>query len=378
MHRLSISGPTFYIAHLSQYLKDDFEILLVAGALEADEADGSYLLNHLPSSTILIPEMGRSIHPLKDYKAIKEIKGIIKNFKPDIVHTHAAKAGAIGRLAAISESAPIILHTFHGHTFHSYFGGIKTAIFRYIERLLAQKCKAIIAISPQQKEELANIYHICESTKIKVIPLGLNLSCFQQNIVENRLKFREEFHLSDTTVVIGTIGRLTKIKNHNFFLNSLKIALTKTTVDVKVFIVGDGEEREALEQLVIELKLSSIVHFTSWRFDMEVVIAGLDVVALSSLNEGTPLVIFEAQASGKPVISTRVGGIQDIVLNNKTALLIDSENIEQYAEGLIKLIENETLRSQMGIDAMEWIQSNFDSDKNLLAVKNLYIKLLQN
>jgi glycosyltransferase involved in cell wall biosynthesis len=378
MHRLSISGPTFYIAHLSQFLKDDFEILLVAGALEADEADGSYLLNHLPRSTILLPEMGRSILPIKDYKAIKQLRNIIKKFKPDIVHTHAAKAGAIGRLAAILESVPIILHTFHGHTFHSYFGGIKTAIFRYIERLLARRCKAIIAISPRQKEELANIYHICSANKINVIPLGLNLNRFQQNIVENRFKFRKEFHISDTTVAIGTIGRLTKIKNHNFFLNSLKIALSKTTVDVKVFIVGDGEERETLECLVIELNLSSIVHFTSWRFDIEVVIAGLDIVALSSLNEGTPLVIFEAQASGKPVISTRVGGISDIVLDNKTALLVDSENTQQYADGLIKLIEDNNLRSQMGVDAMEWIQSNFDSDKNLLAVKNLYNNLLQN
>ena len=168
MHRLSVSGPTFYIAHLSLYLQEEFEIMLVAGALEADEADGNYLMAHLPSSIILLPEMGRSIHLLNDFKVLQQLRRIIKDFKPDIVHTHAAKAGALGRTAAFLEKVPVILHTFHGHTFHSYFGGTKTAFFRRVERLLALCCQRIIAISPKQKEELANVYHICPANKISV------------------------------------------------------------------------------------------------------------------------------------------------------------------------------------------------------------------
>ena len=376
MHRLSISGPTFYVATLSRYLQEEFDILLIAGALEADEVDGNYLMSHLQKEIILIPEMGRSVHLTKDFEALQRIRATIRDFKPDIVHTHAAKAGAIGRVAAFLEKVPVVLHTYHGHVFHSYFGGLKTAIFRNIERLLAKKCQRIIAISPKQKDELANIYHICKADKIDIIPLSLDLGRFQQQIAENRLKFRTEFQLLEDTVTIGIIGRLTQIKNHSFFLNSLSLALSQTTKSVKVFIVGDGEERTALENQVAQLGLSSTVCFTSWRFDMETVIAGLDIVALSSRNEGTPLVIFEAQAAGKPVISTKVGGISDIVLEHQTALLFDPEDTEGYATGLIKLIENENLRDLMGKNAIEWIKKSFNSEKNLKATQNLYHTLL--
>ena len=222
INRFNIGGPTYNAAYLSKYLSKDFETLLVAGEKDETEDSSQFILHELGLKPIIIPEMKREINFKNDRIAYQKIKEIIADFKPDIVHTHASKAGAIGRLAAYKMKVPVILHTFHGHVFHSYFGKVKTTIYKTIERNLARKSTKIIAISPIQKKELSTIHKIAKPKKIEVIPLGFDLNKFKENQKEKRNSFRQKWLIEDDEIAIGIIGRLVPIKNHHFFLNVVK------------------------------------------------------------------------------------------------------------------------------------------------------------
>jgi glycosyltransferase involved in cell wall biosynthesis len=333
---------------------------------------------------VLIPEMGRSIHPLKDFQAYKKLQKVIKDFKPDIVHTHSAKPGAVGRLAASSLNIPAIVHTYHGHVFHSYFGRVKTKLIINAERYLAKKTHALIAISDQQKNELAEDFHIADKAKFKVIPLGFELKKFSENQDEKRKKFREEFNLEDDEIAIGIIGRLVPVKNHSLFLEGINYLLSKTSKKIKAFIIGDGETRLALENRAGQLNIpfsydhnpNASLIFTSWRNDIDVINAGLDIIALTSLNEGTPVSLIEAQAANRPIVSTRVGGIGDIVLENETALLSDINDITSFQENLLKLVENDELRNRFNKKGADHVQKKFSVDRLANDMSNLYFELL--
>src|SRR4029079_11280582 len=348
-NRLITGGPSLNALYLSKYLSSQFETLLVVGEKEDHEQNAYFLAEQMGMKPILIPDMGRSIHPLKDYKAYKKIQKIIRDFKPDIVHTHSAKPGAVGRLAASSLNIPVILHTYHGHVFHSYFGKLKTKIIINTERFLAKKSHALIAISDQQKNELTEDFHIADKDKFKVIPLGFELKKLSENPDEKRKKFRKEFNLEDDVIAIGIIGRLVPVKNHNLFLEGINYLLNTSSKKIKAFIIGDGETRRALENKAGQLNIpfsqdhdpNASLIFTSWRNDIDVINAGLDIIALTSLNEGTPVSLIEAQAANKPIVSTRVGGIGDIVLENETALLSDINDSTSFQKNLLKLVDND-------------------------------------
>ena len=192
-------------ANLTRYMPPEFETLLVVGEKEDQEHDAGFITEQLGIKPLYMPEMGRSINPLKDYKAYRRLVKLIKRFKPDIVHTHAAKPGAVGRLAAENMKVPVIIHTYHGHVFHSYFNRVKTRVFIQTERWLAKRTDAIIAISPQQLSELAINFKIAPEEKFRVIPLGLDLEKFQQDNCNKRNKFREEFGIKDEELVITII-----------------------------------------------------------------------------------------------------------------------------------------------------------------------------
>ena len=232
INRLNLGGPTFNAAYLAKYQAPDFETLLLSGEHDKTEASSEFIVKELGLQPQYIQGMHREINVGKDRKAYQQIREVIRSYKPDIVHTHAAKAGALGRLAAAHEKVPAILHTFHGHVFHSYFHPMKTQAFLQIERYLARKSSKIIAISPLQKKELTETFKICPPEKMEVIPLGFDLNRFQENLVEKRNSFREEFEVPPEAVAIGIIGRLVPIKNHELFLKGLKLALEHTQVPV--------------------------------------------------------------------------------------------------------------------------------------------------
>lgn len=355
INRFNIGGPTYNAAYLSKYLDDSFETLLVGGQKDETEDSSEFIVEKLGLSPVIIPEMKREINFKNDQIAYKKIKQLIAEFNPDIVHTHASKAGAIGRLAAYNMKVPVIVHTFHGHVFHSYFGKVKTSIYKNIERYLAKKSSSIIAISDIQKKELSNNHKICSSDKIKVVPLGFDLNKFRENTAQKRINFRKEWNIDEETVAIGIIGRLVPIKNHNFFLRIAKTIKDKTNKKIRFFIIGDGELKGELIEYCKELNLKyttkkespELITFTSWIKDIDVVNAGLDIITLTSKNEGTPVSLIEAQASSKPIVSTNVGGIENIVKTNKTALLSETNDETTFANNLLKLIEVPQLRIKM-------------------------------
>src|SRR5687768_8351254 len=297
LNRLIIGGPSKNAVYLSRYMQPDFETMLVIGGKEEHEQDADFLAKDNGIETYCIPEMKRAISPGEDYKAYKRLTKLIREFKPDIVHTHAAKSGALGRLAARNSKVPVIVHTFHGHVFHSYFSPLKTNFFIRTERYLAGMTDSIIAISDVQKKELSGDFRIAPENKFRVIPLGLDLDAFSVSQEEKRISFRREFDLDDDTVAIGIIGRLVPVKNHSLFLKALNKVLNRTTRKVKAFIIGDGDSREAIKTEAAQLSIPFSIHtdnrhphpliFTSWRTDVDVVCAGLDIIALTSLNEGT-------------------------------------------------------------------------------------------
>ena len=386
INRLNLGGPTFNAALLTRYLAPEFETILVAGTKMDSEESSEFICDQLGIQYVRLPEMSREINFKKDRAAYLKIKQLIADFKPDIVHTHAAKAGTLGRLAAHRMKVPVIVHTFHGHVFHSYFNSFKTQIFLNIERYLARRSSAIVAISDFQKDELANEFKICRPEKIKVIPLGFDLNRFWDDMDEKRRSFRSQYFIGDDEVAIGIIGRLVPVKNHGMFLEVIRDVMNRATKKVRAFIIGDGEELQKLFAMCRTLNIdftyfpthpqkASLV-FTSWMKDAERAMAGLDIVALTSLNEGTPVSLIEAQAAEKPIVSTNVGGIENVVIKNETAFLSESNDVKGFSEHLLELVENETARNKMIQKSRQNVENKFHYTRLVSDVKSLYNQLL--
>lgn len=378
INRFNIGGPTFNATFLTKFMGDEFETTLIGGVPDDGEKDSHHILHQYGLEPIVFPEIQRSLNPIKDYKAYKKIRELLKEIQPDIVHTHASKAGFIGRAAAISLKVPVILHTFHGHVFHSYFGSLKTQLFKQIERYLAKRSTGIIAISDLQKQELSEVYKIAPANKIKVIPLGFDLEKFSENKAEKRLAIRKEYKIAEDEVAIAIVGRLAPVKDHDYFLNVIEDLLGQTKTKIKVFIVGDGSEKEVIQERAekINKQYPNTIFMTSWILDIATFNQGMDIMCLTSKNEGTPVSIIEAQASGIAVISTDVGGVRDILADGEAGFVIKRENIETYTEKLRLLVEDSSLREKFSIFGQENVKYKFSYHRLVDDTRNYYKTLL--
>ncbi len=379
INRFNIGGPTYNAVFLSRYLSDDFETLLVGGLPEEGESDSLHIAAEYGLEPLLIDEMKREPSFNSDRQAYKRIQKIIEEFQPHIVHTHAAKAGALGRRAAQKMKVPVIVHTFHGHVFHSYFGKLKTAIFKQIERSLAKKSTGIVAISNIQKQELSEVHRICPPHKISVINLGFDLEKFHTDCEDKRKLTREQFAIADDEVAIAIIGRLAPVKNHSMFLDVVDNISKRTSKKVRFFIVGDGSERAAIETRIATMQLSATirVEMTSWIKDISAFNPGMDIICLTSLNEGTPVSLIEAQASGVAVVSTDVGGVRDILLEGETGFVTPVNDLELFTEKILELVENEKKREKMSQNGWNFVEAKF-SYKTLVAnMENYYRELVK-
>ena len=388
INRFNLGGPTYNAAYLSRYMPPEFETLLVGGEKDDSEDSSEFIVKNLGLDPIIIPEMKREIDLKNDFEAYRKMVKIIQDFKPDIVHTHASKAGTIGRLAAANMKVPVIIHTFHGHVFHSYFGKMKTVMYKNIERNLARRSSTIIAISEKQKTELCLVHRICKPDKIRVVPLGFDLSRFTENMDEKRQQFRSNYHLEDDELAIGIIGRLVPIKNHQLFIEAAKLVLEKTQQKVRFFIIGDGEDRLRIEGMTRDAGIPFVdalqseevapMTFTSWIKDIDVACAGLDIIALTSLNEGTPVSLIEAQAANKPIVTTNVGGIENVVIDGVTALLCHSKtDPKQFAHLLLELTENADKRAAMSRVGWDHVKNKFHYTRLVNDMTELYYELLE-
>ena len=383
INRFNLGGPTYNAAYLSKYMPEKFETLLVGGMHDETEKSSDFILKNLNLSPIIIPEMKREINLKQDIIAYKKIKQLINEFKPDIVHTHASKAGALGRLAASNLKVKGIVHTFHGHVFHSYFGKMKTSFYKTIERKLAKKSTNIIAISELQKKELVENYKICSADKVTVIPLGFDLERFNLDSENKRNIFRNKWNVEDDEIAIGIIGRIVPVKDHEFFIDVIEQVISRTKKRLRFFIIGDGENKQKLINHIVKKNLSftceknkkALITFTSWVTEVDVAISGLDIVCLTSKNEGTPVSLIEAQSGYKPIVSTRVGGINDVVIENKSALLSEVNDLETYFNNILKLSENDKLRAEFSNNGSQ-IKDKFSYHKLIKNMNELYSSIL--
>jgi glycosyltransferase involved in cell wall biosynthesis len=397
INRLNLGGPTFNASYLTRYLSPEYDTLLVSGMKDDTEASSEFIPQSLGLKPRFIHHMQRELSPNRDYRAYQEIRAIIREFRPDIVHTHAAKPGTVGRLAALHEKVPVVLHTFHGHVFHSYFSPAKTRAFLEIERYLARKTSGVIAISPLQKEELSLQFRVAPPDKVFVVPLGFDLDRFRTQRVEKRQAFRQRYHLGPDDVAVGIIGRLVPVKQHSLFIEAFAAALQRYreaghTGRLVAFLVGDGESRAEVEAACHSAglkhraahddqpppdQLDTDLVFTSWIQDVERAFAGLDIVALSSLNEGTPVSLIEALAAGKPVVSTEVGGIKDVLPPTLWPYLTDKRDAAGFAERLYDLASSPGLRSHCGQVAETDVFDRFGYQRLVRDMSLLYQKLLK-
>ena len=383
-NRLNIGGPTYNVCYLTKHLGDSFETLLIAGQEDSSEGSSLYIAASMGLSPRLIPSMQRSINFSRDRKAYLEVRKIIREFKPHIVHTHAAKAGAIGRYAAYKEKVPFVLHTYHGHVFHSYFSKIRTSAFLAIERFLARRSSALIAISPLQKKELSEDYKIAKPSKFRVVPLGFDLDRFFENMENKRASFREYWGLRGDVLAIALVGRLVPVKNHPLFLESIAFVKGRTKKNFQVFLVGDGEEKNALMTLCDELNLSynsipdpnADVIFTSWIEDVDRVFAGIDLVCLSSKNEGTPVSLIEAGCAGRAFISTDVGGIRDLLVDPQQGIVTPKNNVGAFKEALLSWVTSAKPGSALGLNVRNTLAKKYSYKQLCLEMSKVYEELL--
>lgn len=384
LNRFNVGGPVFNATYLTKYMPDKYETLLIGGVNDPSEANSLYVPHSEGIDAQQISEMKRSVNLLEDRKAYLAIKKIIKEYQPDIVHTHASKAGAIGRLAASRMKVPVIVHTFHGNVFDGYFSKRKSDFFKRIEKYLASKSTAIVAISNEQKSQLCEVHNICPPEKVHVIPLGLDLERFIINSDFKRTAFRTKFELENDTIAIGIVGRLVPVKNHALFIQAISYVKQHSNKKIQAFIIGDGEELKAIKEVcqIFGLKHSKTpnpkadVIFTSWILDVEEPMAGLDIVCLTSFNEGTPVSLIEAQANGKPVVATMAGSTSTVVKDGESGFLCGIYEDNKFYLNLLRLVDDKNLRLEFGKTGMAHVKKHFSIQRLVDDTDRLYQKLL--
>jgi glycosyltransferase involved in cell wall biosynthesis len=382
INRFNLGGPTYNASYLTRYLAPEFDTLLIGGSPQPGEAHSGFIPESLGITYRELTAMSRSVNALRDWQSFTEIRQIIREFRPDIVHTHAAKAGALGRIAARSLGVPVIVHTYHGHVFDQYFSPWKSELVQRAERLLARSTDAIVTISELQKLDIVRRFRIAPEEKVHVIPLGFDLDRFAVDAEMRRKAFREKWQLSDDECAVGLIGRFAPVKNHALFIRAFAEA-KKANTNIRAFLIGDGPLKSELTALIESLGLAwsdapgrADILFTSWIKDIPEVMPGLDIVALSSLNEGTPVSLIEAQAAGKPVISTDVGGVRDCILSGESGIICGINDVSAFAEAMTTLAGDSTLRKAMGAEGKTFVFQRFHYTRLVADTRALYHSLL--
>jgi glycosyltransferase involved in cell wall biosynthesis len=373
--RLNVGGPAQNTIHLTAGLAEVYPSLLVAGQVSEGEAEMSGLARERGVGVLTIPELGREIRPWDDLVAFFRLYRLFRRERPAVVHTHTAKAGTVGRLAAVAARVPVRVHTFHGHVFEGYFGPAATRAVIFLERLLARISTRIVAISERQAADLSDRFRICERSRIRVVPLGLELDRFRPDrIAALGAELRDELGAGDEPV-ISIVGRLVPIKNHSLFLDAAA-RLTERGVRCRFAIVGGGPEEEGLRTLATKLGIADRVHFLGWRTDLERIYAGSDLVVLTSRNEGTPVCLIEALAAGRPVIATEVGGVADVLEGGRLGVLVEPGDAAAVAAAIVALLDDPERRATLGRLGAEAAPRRFGVARLITDMTELYDEIL--
>jgi len=393
--RMNIGGPAIHVHLLTKELdKERFHSTLVTGNISSLEGDMSYLFGPNDTPPLIIPELQRQISLKLDIQAFIRIFNLLKQQLPDIVHTHTAKAGFNARFAVIIYNLLFrrhvkLVHTFHGNVFEGYFDPISSYLFIVIERIIARFTDIIVAISESQKNDLLKNYKVGSVRKIQTILLGFNLLPFI-NSDDLRGRFRGQIGVDEETYLIGIIGRLVSIKNHRMFLNAARYFIKRNPgKKVKFVIIGDGELRQELERYAHRIGINQHVIFCGWVHQIPMVYADLDLLALTSKNEGTPVSIIEAMATGVPVLATDAGGVRDLLGKVESTR---SDGYFQYCERGILCRKNDAAGFAMGMESLiitpkkditeqmvkarNFVINTYSQDRLVKDIESLYVDLM--
>ncbi len=387
LNRLVIGGPAIDVISMAGFLQADFDILVVYGEKELHEVEANYLLEQFPTlQTKKIESLKKSFNPFSNLVVFFSIIKLIKGFKPTIIHTHGAVPGVLGRLAATFCKVPVKVHTFHGHFFHSYLNNFFSSGIILLEKMLATLTSAIIATSESQQNDLVNKYKVAPLIKVATIQLGIDEDFLKGYELGSNSVFSQKYKLDGDTISVGIIARIVKVKNFNLFVEVVESVLKKTKRKVVFFIIGDGYLKKDIQKQFTEKSIvwcdnnnateNPSVIFTSWVSKIGEALSILDIVLLTSNNEGTGLSLAESQYCGKPVVSTNVGGVSDTVINGVTGFLVPPSDSVAFTKKLLLLTDNEDLRLQMGIAARAFAREKFSKNTEVAHVKSLYNRLL--
>ena len=372
--RLNVGGPAVYTISLTAGLDPaQFQQWLVAGVAAPHEGDMLADADARGVTPIIVPHIGRAIDARDDLRAFMALVRLFRQLHPDIVETHTAKAGVVGRLAAWAAGVPVTVHTFHGHVFHSYFSPARSALVRWVERLLALRTTRIIALGPAQRAEILG-YGVGRPEQIVSVPIGLDLEPYRAS-ERHRGRLRAELGVGPHTKLVGIVARLTAIKAHEVFLQAAS-TVRRQHPNTQFVVVGAGERREELAQLAEEYGIAPAVHWLGWRRDLPAVYADLDVVALTSRNEGLPTTLVEAMAAGRPVVATRVGGVPTLVTPGETGLLAASGDANALAAAMLTVLNNRQYAERLGAAARESVYPAYDLSAFLPRMADFYRRLV--
>ena len=368
--RLNVGGPARQVLPLMEQLAPrGFDVRLVWGAVGPGE--GSLDPPSRMPATYL-PHLQRRLSLGDDLRAFRAIEGLVRRWRPQIVHTNLAKAGALGRLAAIHRRVPVVVHTFHGHVLQEYFDPLVNRAFVEVERRLAARTHALLAVAPEVRNELLAL-GIGRPSQWHVVPVGVEL---EHLVLErpDRAAARAALGLPLNGPVVGCVGRLVPIKDHEVLLQA-GARLLRERPDVTFAVAGDGELRERLRARAQELMGDRCV-FLGWVHDLPTLYAAVDVVALTSKLEGTPVSLIEAAAAGKPVVATRVGGVREVVRDGETGLLVAPDDPVAVAASLHTLLDDPEGARRMGREGTDWVTGRFSASLLADRLADLYTDLL--
>jgi glycosyltransferase involved in cell wall biosynthesis len=376
--RLNMGGPALHVAYLTEGLrKRGYDTTLVAGSLARGEDSMAFVADARGVEVVRIDELGREISPLRDLMATIRLARLIRRERPQILHTHTAKAGTVGRVAARlagSRKPPIVVHTFHGHVLRGYFGPFRTLLFRLLERWLASGTTALIAVSPQVRDDLVSL-GVAPRERFVVIRLGIELDERVASERNGRGESRRYLGIPGDRFAVGWIGRMTAVKRTDDVLIAFK-SLRDSGVDAVLCMVGDGPDRIPLEQRAQELGVARDTVFLGYQEDVAPFYAAFDVLVLPSGNEGTPVTVIEALAAERPVVATRVGGVPDVVRDGEDGFLVEAGATDDLADRLGRLARDPALRARMGKKGRERVLPRYAVERLVDDVDELYRSLL--
>lgn len=381
--RLNIGGPARHVTLLDEGLRArGHETLLVHGVLDEGEASLEQLAVERGLPTVRQQDLGRSVRAASDARAFQSLLRLMFRYQPDVVHTHTAKAGTLGRLAAAIFNATrsrrrraIVVHTFHGHVFEGYFSPAISRLVRATERSLAAVTDRIVTISPRQRQDIVERFRIASASKTSVVPLGLDLDALL-SLPPEAPHLRSDIGADPGDIVVGYAGRMVPVKDLATLVRAFERAW-RTVPAARLVLAGDGPQRAELATLAASLGIGSRVHFLGWVQELPRFYATIDVFALSSLNEGTPVAAIEAMAAARPVVSTQVGGVPDVIETGVSGLLVPARDVEKLAAAMIELAGDPHRRAAMGAAGRARAAEHYSHRRLVDDVERLYVDLLR-